>query len=217
MMADSVGPPSASGQEGHLPVQPATSPAAASPATKLRPTRAWYWVALAVFVLGVVWLVGGLVMLGGRIDSFQRVALPGSGQVSLDHSGGYLIYYEGPGAAAGNIPAFRINVKPLSASAAVQGLETYGGSLTYSFGSREGRAVLTLQIASPGTFLIEAPDAPVKPGSSSLAIGSSIAGSIVGTALPGVVLMLAAVGGAIAVALVRRSRVRRVRLPAPPA
>jgi hypothetical protein len=172
-------------------------------------------VALVVFLAGVGWLIGGLYTLGGRVESFQRVALPGEGEVSLDHSGSYVIYYEGAGAAAGNVPAFNVNVKPLSVSAAVQGLEAYTGSLTYSFGSREGRAVLTLQVASPGRFLIEAPGAPAMPGGSALAVGSSIAGSIVGIALPGAVLMVVAVGGAIAVALVRRSRAKRARLPAP--
>jgi hypothetical protein len=58
------------------------------------------------------WLVLGLVLLNGRIDSFQRVAVPGSGEVSLDHSGDYVIYYEGPGAAEGNVPAFNVTVNP---------------------------------------------------------------------------------------------------------
>ena len=148
----------------------------------------------------------GLYLLVERVDSFQRVALPGQGEVNLDHSGGYVIYYEGPGAADGNVPPFTVNVTPRSPSAAVQGLEAYGGSLTYSFGSREGRAVLTLEVASPGTFLIEAPDAPAMPGGSSLAIGPSVAGSIVGIVLPATVLMVVAVGGAIAVAILRRRR-----------
>ena len=63
----------------------------------LRPGRVWYWVALLVFVAGVAWLVLGLVLFNGRIDSFQRVAAARTGEVSLDHSGGYVIYYEGPG------------------------------------------------------------------------------------------------------------------------
>jgi hypothetical protein len=179
-VADLVGPPSDAGQEGHFPGPPGQPPAAATPPAKLRPARAWYWVALVVFLAGVGWLGGGLYLVAEQVDSFQRVPLPGEGEVSLDHSGGYVIYYEGPGAETGNIPDFTVNVTPRSASAAVQRLEHYESSVTYSFGSREGRAVFTLQVASPGTFLIEATDAPATSGDSSLAIGSSIAGRIVG-------------------------------------
>ena len=216
-MADSVGPPSDAGQEGHFPGPPGQPPAAATPPAKLRPARAWYWVALVVFLAGVGWLGGGLYLVAERVDSFQRVALPGEGEVSLDHSGGYVIYYEGPGAETGNIPDFTVNVTPRSASAAVQGLEHYESSVTYSFGSREGRAVFTLQVASPGTFLIEATDAPATSGDSSLAIGSSIAGRIVGIAVASAVLMVVAVGGAIAIAIVRRRRRRSMTdYPPPP-
>jgi hypothetical protein len=210
-MAHSESPPSDAGQEGHFPGPPGQPPAAATPPAKLRPARAWFWVALVVFLAGAGWLGGGLYLLVERVDSFQRVALPGEGEVSLDHSGGYVIYYEGPGADAGNIPDFTVNVTPRSASAAVQGLEPYESSLTYSFGSREGRAVLTLQVASPGTFQIEATDAPATSGDSSLAIGSSIAGRIVGIVVPSALLMVVAVGGAIAIAIVRHRRRRSLR------
>jgi hypothetical protein len=210
-MANSETPPSAAGPERHFPVPPAKPPVAATPPAKLPPTRVWYWVALVVFLAGAGWLGGGLYLLSEQIDSFQRVALPGEGEVSLDHSGGYVIYYEGPGASEGNVPSFTVNVTPLSDSAAVQNLEAYGGGLNYSFGSRAGRAILTLQVASPGRFLIEARDAPAMPGGSSLAIGSSVAGSIVRIVLPALVLMLAAIGGAIALAIVRRRRRQRFR------
>ncbi|MEU4295589.1 hypothetical protein AB0E63_45860 [Kribbella sp. NPDC026596] len=188
---------------------------APSPSAKLRPGRVWYWVALLVFVAGLAWLLLGLVLLNNRIDSFERVAVPGQGEVSLDHSGSYVIYYEGPGAAAGNVPAFDLTVTPVSAPAEVQSLEPHSGSVTYSFGSREGRAVLTLEVTQPGKFLIKAPGAPAVAGGSWLAVGSSIAGGIVRVVVPSVVAMLAAVGGAIAVALVRHSRAKRARSPAP--
>jgi hypothetical protein len=193
--------------------QPAAS--SASPAARLRPGRAWYWVALLVFVAGAAWVVLGLVRLNSQIDSFQRVALPGTGEVNLDHSGGYVIYYEGPGAADGNVPAFDLTVTPVSAPAAVGSLEAYSGSVTYSFGSREGRAVLTLPVVRPGRFLIEAPGAPAVAGGASLAVGSSVAGAIVRIAVPAAVAMLAAVGGAITVAIVRHSRAKRARSQAP--
>jgi hypothetical protein len=174
----------------------------------------WYWVALLIFGAGVAWLALGLVMLNNQIDSFQRVALPGTSEVSLDHSGGYVIYYEGAGAAEGNIPAFDLVVTPATAAAEVQSLDAYSGSLTYSFGSREGSAVLTLEVTQPGRYLIEAPDAPAVAGGSSLAVGPSIAGSIVRIAAPSAVAMLAAIGGAIAIAIVRHSRAKRARSPA---
>jgi hypothetical protein len=206
-MASSASP--GSGDEAH-PGAPSASPSA-----KLRPGRAWYWVTLLVFVAGAAWLVLGLVLLNSQIDSFQRVALPGQGEVSLDHSGGYVMYYEGAGAATGNVPAFDLTVTPVSAPATVQSLKPHSRSVTYSFGSREGRAVLTLEIGQPGSFLIKAPGAPAVAGGSWLAVGSSIAGSIVRIVVPGVVAMLAAVGGAIAVAIVRHSRAKRARSPAP--
>jgi hypothetical protein len=106
-------------------------------------------------------------------------------------------------------------VTPVAAPAAVQSLDAYSGELTYSFGSREGRAVLTLEVAQPGTFVIEATDAPGVAGGSSLAVDSSIAGDIVRIVVPSAIAMVAAVGGAIVIAIVRHSRAKRARSPAP--
>jgi hypothetical protein len=206
-MASPAGP--GGGDEAH--------PAAASeaPPARLRPGRVWYWVALLVFLAAMAWLGLSLVLLNGRIDSFQRVAVPGSGEVSLDHSGDYVIYYEGPGAAEGNVPPFDITVTPVSAPAAVQSLDPYTTSVSYSFGSREGRAVLTLEVAQPGTFVIEATDAPGVAGGSSLAVGSSIAGDIVRGVVPSAIATVAAISGAIVIAIVRHSRAKRARSLAP--
>lgn len=202
--------PRSPGQEDEA--QPAAASGPRPP--RLRPGRMWYWVALLVFAAGVAWVVLGLVLLNGRIDSFQRVTLPGSGEVSLDHSGGYVIYYEGPGAADGTIPNFNVTVTPVAPPAAVQSLNAYSGNVTYSLGSREGRAVLTLQIAQPGRFQIEANDAPVVAGGSSLAVGGSIAGGILRILLPSVAAIVTAVGGAIVIAIVRHSRAKRAQSPA---
>ena len=189
--------------------------ASATPPARLRPGRVWYWVALLVFVAGMAWLALGLVLLNDRIDSFERVAVPGSGEVSLDHSGEYVIYYEGPGAAEGNVPPFDVTVNPAAAPAAVQSLDFYSGvGLNYSFFGREGRAVLTLEVTQPGRFLIEATtDAPVV--ASSLAVGSSIAGDFVRIGLPSAIATVAAIGGAIVIASVRHSRAKRARPLAP--
>jgi hypothetical protein len=204
-MGTSIGPPTGGG------VANAAAPTSV-PSAKIRPGRAWYWVALAVFLAGVVWVVVALVVLFGKVDSFPRVPDPGQGVISLTHSGGYVIYYEGQGASNGNVPAGNVRVIPESAGAAVKSITAFSGSMTYQIGSREGSAVASLQIAAPGRFLVQATSSGAPPGSH-LAIGSNISGGILAAVIPAVVLMLAAIVGAIVVAVVRHTRIRRARLP----
>jgi hypothetical protein len=165
--------------------------------------------ALAVIVAGVAWLLAGLAALNGQINSFQRVALPGNGEITLTHSGRYVIYYEGPGAAAGNAPALTVRLRPLSASAAVQSI-TPSGSVSFSFGSHADTAVLNLKIAHPGRFLVEA-RAPAAPAGSHVAVGSSVGGSLARIIVPFIALIVAGVCGVVAVAFIRGSRGSRGR------
>ena len=204
-MATSVGPPG-SGSETNT---------ASGPSARLRPARAWYWVALGVFLAGLAWAAVMIAVLIGRVDSFQRVPDPGSGVISLAHSGGYVIYYEGPGASSGNVPTGNVHVAPASESAAVQSIGSYSGSLTYQFGHHEGAAVATLQIDHPGRFLVTATSSTAPPGSH-LAIGSSIAGGILVIVIPALLLTLAGIGGAITIAIIRHRRAKRARLPLTP-
>jgi hypothetical protein len=188
----------------------------------IRPRRLWYLAALVVLLGGIAWLVVGLVSLGGEVNGFPRVALPASGSpVSLSHAGSYVVYYEGPGAASGSPPSFNVRIAPDSAGAAVRSLTPYGSSVTYSFGSRHGRAVLTLQISAPGRFGVTAASAPA---GSDLAFGSGIGSSIVVTVVAAVLLMLAGIAGLVVIFVVRLVRSSRLRsrttdgmaYPAPP-
>jgi len=195
----------APGGGGPDPVPPAASPA------RIRPGRIWYLVPLLVLLGGVAWLVSGLVSLGSHVDAFPRVAIPAGGQVSLSHSGGYVVYYEGPGAQSGQIPAFRVQVIPAAAPAAVQSLAPYTTSVTYAFGSRQGRAVLTLQVRHPGRFRVETPGASGLPAGSDLAFGDSIAGGITVTAVLSGLLMFAGLAGLIVIFVIRVAKTRRAR------
>ena len=204
-MATFAGPPDGgSGPEAVAPVAP--------PPAKLRPGSVWYWVALAVFLAGVAWAVVAFGVLVGKVDSFPRVPDPGTGVISLAR-GGYVIYYEGPGASSGAV-AGHVDVRPVSGVAAVGSLMSYSSSVAYHFGSHEGRAVLSLQIARPGRFQVRATSSVAVPGSH-LAFGSSIAGWIVAAVVPAVVLGLAGIAGAIVVAIIRQTRVKRARRPQP--
>ena len=183
----------------------------AAPA-KLRPGRLWYLAAVAVLLAGIGWLVAGLISISSQVDTFPRVPLPDGGQVTLNHSGGYVIYFEAAGAESGaRIPAFNVQIVPAAAPASVASLKSYSGSMTYGFGAHQGRAVLTLQVAHPGRFLVEPSGAASIAGGSDLAFGSSLAGGIAGTVLVTIALIFIGVGGAIAIRIVRARRLRALR------
>ena len=200
-------PPPGDGGPGAVPL--------AAPPAKIRPGRIWYLVGLLVFLGGVAWLVVGLVSVFSHVNSFARVAVPAGGQVSLDHSGGYVIYYEGPGAQSGQIPAFQVQVTPASAGAAVRSLAPYNGSLTYSNGSHQGSAVLTLQVTHPGRFTVETPGGTGLPAGSDLAFGDSFGGGLVASIVGGVLLILAGLAGLIVIFIIRIVKTNRARSPVP--
>jgi len=193
---------------------PDAAPAAA-PKAKIRPGRIWYLVALLVLLAGVAWLVVGLLSISSRVDSFPRVAIPAGGQITLDHSGDYVIYYEGPGAQSGQIPAFQVRVTPASAGAAVQSLGPYNSSVTYAFGSHQGRAVLSMRVGHPGRFRVETPSGGNVPVGSGLAFGDSIVGGVAGTALPSVLLILAGIVALVVIFIIRIVKTSRARSARP--
>jgi hypothetical protein len=139
------------------------------------------------------------------------VAVPAGGQVNLDRSGGCVVYYEGPGAQSGQIPAFQVRVTPASASAAVRSLMPYGSTLTYGIGSHQGRAVLTLQVIRPGRFRVEAPGATSLPAGSELAFGDSFARGLVGTIAPGLLLIPAGLAGLVVILIIRIVKTNHAR------
>jgi len=212
-------------QPGGASSPPLAGTPGASPRT-VRPGRAWYLVALAVFLGGAALLVAGLLGVKGQVDGFQRVPLPQGGQVTLVHNGSYVLYYEAPGAASGQIPNFNVTVAPASAGARAKSLQPYAADVTYSLGSRQGRAVLTLQLSHPGMFRVVATGAPAVAGGSDLAFGPNIAGGIAGTAVTGGLLMVLGVASGITLFVIRYVRTSRRRAqtglpmgppPSPPA
>jgi hypothetical protein len=189
--------------------QDAATPAAQRP--RIQPRRVWYLVPLVALLGGVAWVVLGLTSLSSEINSFQRTPVPGAGTVSLSHSGGYVIYYEGPGAKSGLLPSINIRVIPASAGAAVKSLDVYSGGLTYSVGSHEGKAISTLQISHPGRFRVVTTGVSGAPAGSDLAFGGSFAGGILAGAVGGVLLILAGLAGLIVLFVIRVVKTNRAR------
>lgn len=179
------------------------------PMRKVRPGRIWYLATLAVLVAGIAWLAYGLASVAGTIDNLQRVSLPGGGTVNLTHGGGYTIYYEGPGADSGSIAPFHINVAPASPGAAVASLTRYGSVVTYDIGSHHGRAVLSLQVTSPGKFTVTVTGTPS--AGADLAFGGSLGSGIVGSLLPAIPLMILGFLGTLTLFIVRLARKRSLQ------
>src|SRR5690242_10243624 len=129
---------------GQYPGQPPIIAGTGTGRPRVRPGRIWYLVPVLLIVAGIAWLVFGFVSLGSKVDSFARVPLPAGGTVALNHSGGYVVYYEGPGANSGQIPSFNVQIRPAAPPAAVAegSLRTYGATVNYTIGARQGHAVL---------------------------------------------------------------------------
>ena len=79
-----------------LPSAPPTPPTR----TRRTPSRAWYWVAGIVAVLGLtaafVWGAVGTITALDRVDGFDRTAIPGQVTVSVTDPGTMVVFYEGP-------------------------------------------------------------------------------------------------------------------------
>ena len=198
---------------GQYPGQPPVIAGTGTGRPRVRPGRIWYLVPVLLILGGIAWVVFGFVSLGGEVNSFARVPLPAGGNVTLSHSGGYVVYYEGPGAASGQIPSFNVRIAPAAPPAALAAgsLRSYGGSVNYTIGAHQGRAVLTLQVVHPGKFLVEASGAGAATAGSDLAFGQSIAGSIVGIVLPTLGLIFLGVASGILLFVIRFTRTRRAR------
>jgi hypothetical protein len=165
-------------------------------------------------VVAVTWIGLGVWLVSSRVDSLQRVPIPGEVELPLAEAGNYLIYYEGPGADQGVVlSAFDLTLTPTDGKQPVA-LSRYQGSLTYSVGGHTGFAVFTFEINEPRSFELALTYGGEGPLPSQVAVGTSVAQLIVGTAVGGVAWFLLSFVIAIVV-FFRRRRVRRVH-PATP-
>src|SRR3954468_25060273 len=161
-----------------------TAPPVNALAKRSRPSLLWLALPVAAILSGALWMIFGFIGLNNQVNSLQRVPFPGQGEIPLPHGGGYVVYYEGPGASDGRVPSGDINVRHLTPGAEAKAIAPYSARVTYRLGGHSGVAIDTLTVSGPGRFLV-ATTAQNAPAGSDLAIGGSIGASIVSTVVPG--------------------------------
>ncbi|MFE9579235.1 hypothetical protein ACFYO1_22815 [Nocardia sp. NPDC006044] len=115
---------------------------------RITPSGWWFAFGGLLIAIGVFGGLGlgivGITQTAGKIDDFQRVAVPGSGEVQLAETGGYTVYFEGlPG---------RVNIVITDPGGSAVPLTKYDASVTYSFGKHNGEAAFSFEAKQPGTY-----------------------------------------------------------------
>jgi hypothetical protein len=181
----------------------------------IHPSRRWYWVAgglLAGALACLALAIFGFFSLGHKIDTFQRVKVPGQGEVTFTSTGGYLLYFEGPGMTrAGKRGRVRVLLQSVSDGTRVPITKLSRVSEKYTLGGHTGEAVASFTITRPGRYVLS------DGGATGLAPAEIAVGRGIGTSLarPVVLILLAVLvllpGGILAgiITAVRRRRSRR--------
>jgi len=164
-------------------------------------------VAGGLLVAGILWLVVSFILGLRQIQADQRVPIPGQGEVTFDESGRYTLFYEGSGTSedALTLPPFEVSLAPAGGDQEVP-IRSEEGS-PYSVAGRFRRAIGTVQINQPGSYLLRTEGEP-QPVQVYVAVGRGTPG-IFRFPLWWVVVLLLVGGSALAVVRMRRRQVRQ--------
>jgi hypothetical protein len=161
--------------------------------------------AVAGIVAGVALIVSGIRSYIDKVEGFERVAVPGSADVSLD-DGGYSIYFERPGLDTEDaMPSMSVTVTDPGGSTVAR--DRYATDVSYSVSGHDGRGAFTFHADEPGNYRVRADGAEGE-----VAVGRGIGARFAGAVVAGIgTLLLAPVLGAILalVTFLRRSKAKR--------
>lgn len=198
-------------QPGFSP-NPNPYPGPVPPTPQARPSG--WWIALGVLTI-VAGIIGAIVTgvlgfsrMNSAVNGFERVSVPGSGDVRLEADHDYTIYFEYNGASSTDL-AQDLRVKLVDPAGQSVKLETYGSETTYQLGGREGRAGISFHAAQGGTYHLAS-----EGGSGvTMAVGGGIGSSIATTILSA--FGIAGVGFILGLIIIVITVVRRSRVPQP--
>jgi len=185
---------------------------------------------LAVAVICITSGVAGFFFLNRQIKQFQRVAVPGQGEVTFAQGGGYVLYLERPGGgccsasvgggsgATAPFPSWSLEagLRPVNGGPPVSIRDWSGATESYGAAGHEGQAAMSFTIGHPGRYVLATGDATPR-SITDIAVGRGIGRGItvpIVLILAGVFVLACAVtaGG---ITVFRRRHARRGLLAAP--
>lgn len=197
-------------------MQPQPQPFASPPqvgaqSRQVTPSGWWHVLGAALIAIGIVGgsalIISAVVRVTDRVESFQRVDVPGSSTLHIDGTGGYTVYHEYSGANSDSL-APQIDVEITAPDGSEVRLSSYTADVTYAFGGHEGQARYSFDVREPGDYQV------TTEGDSrgTIAVGRGLGGGLVGPIVAGLLLgFFGVVAGivVIVVVAVKRGRSRR--------
>jgi hypothetical protein len=186
-------------------------------------SRAWYVVAVAVFVVAAG-CAGWILWAGisGIGDSVVRVVVPGVATLDLDHSGSYTIFHErrsvidGRIYAEANVDGLRVTVTREAGGEPVPVTRPTATS-RYSIGGHEGVSVLSFEIGEPGRYRLSAAYEDARShGKTVLAIEHGFVARLLKTIAGTIATGLFGFAAAVVIATITFVKRRRLRRLSPP-
>lgn len=171
----------------------------------ITPGRGWYWVALAVSVLGLVaafaLLAAGAFRYLGAIDDLERVELPG--RATVDATGSLRLYHEPEGGRVANLGDLMIHVEDPEGERVIVPVIAAAGE-RYDVEGRFGVLVGEIGLPAPGPSVVVAEgQAPGR-----LAIGRSPSSHLRAHGLGALAVAVCSVGVGLVIGVVTRRRRR---------
>ncbi|QVI20794.1 hypothetical protein KHQ06_32660 [Nocardia tengchongensis] len=189
---------------------PAPAPAPQSP--RARPP--WWWIGAGIIVIlvGVIGAVTagvvGFTNMTGTVDRFQRVAVPGSGDLRLSAGQDYTVYYEFRGATSADVPQ-AVRFRITDPDGRVISAKECGAEESYNLGGHEGRAECTFHAGQDGTYHLLAEGGT----DVTVAVGRGLGSTMVRMIL--IPLAIGLIGFLVGTILIITALVRHNRSPAP--
>jgi len=130
----------------------------------LRPSQSWYLIAGGLLAIAVVCLTAaviGMFSWDRQIQDFQRVPVPGRGEVTLTQPGRYILYVEARGACCSwtlgsqGTPlaawSMRLAMGPVNGGRETPVSNWTGLPESYGVGGHQGLTAMSFTITQPGT------------------------------------------------------------------